>query len=142
MDWPVIYRRKVRYSDSDAQGIVFNANYLAYFDDAIADYFEAIGYPGHELHQTGHEVLVAHAEIDFLIPQRIGDQLAVGVRVADIGTTSMRFVLEAWNEATGATVVRGHEIYVLVDDQSFQKVPVPAFLVAAIAQLQGPFEDG
>ncbi|HSF84481.1 MAG TPA: thioesterase family protein [Acidimicrobiia bacterium] len=137
MDWPVIYRRKVRYSDSDAQGIVFNANYLAYFDDAIADYFEALGYPGHELHRTGHEVLVAHAEVDFLTPGRIGDELAVGVRVDRIGTTSVRFVLEAWNETTRAPVVRGHEIYVLVDHETFQKKPVPQFFIDAIERLQG-----
>ena len=141
MDWPVIYHRKVRYSDSDAQGIVFNANYLAYFDDAIADYFEAAGYPGHELHETGHEVLVAHAEVDFVAPARIGDKLAVGVRVNRIGTTSVRFALEVWNETSGAAVVRGHEIYVLVDAQTFEKKPVPAFFRDAIERLQGPVAE-
>ncbi len=140
MDWPVVYRRKVRYSDSDAQGIVFNANYLAYFDDAIADYFEAVGYPGHQLHATGHEVLVAHAEIDFLAPGRIGDELAVGVCVDRIGTTSLRFLLEAWNEATEATVVRGHEIYVVVDAESFEKKPVPRFFIEAVERLQGSLD--
>lgn len=141
MEWPVVYRRKVRYSDSDAQGIVFNANYLVYFDDAIADYFHAVGFPGHELSETGHEVLTAHAEVDFVNPGRIGDELAIGVRVARIGTTSMRFDLEVWNETTAATVVRGHEIYVVVDSDTFAKKPVPAFMVEAVERLQGPLES-
>lgn len=141
MDWPLVYRRKVRYSDSDAQGIVFNANYLAYFDDAITDYFEAIGYPGYELHETGHEVLVAHAEVDFVAPGRIGESLAIGVRVDRIGNTSVRFGLEVWNEESGATVARGHEIYVLVDAATFEKRPVPEFLVEAVTRFQGPTPD-
>ncbi len=141
IDWPVVYRRKVRYSDSDAQGIVFNANYLVYFDDAIADYFEAMGLPGHELHQKGYEVLVAHAEIDFVTPGRIGDQLSIGVGVDRIGTTSVRFVLEVRNEATGAAVVRGHEIYVIVDATTFEKRPVPPFFAEAVTRLQGALQD-
>lgn len=141
MDWPVVYRRKVRYSDSDAQGIVFNANYLVYFDDAIADYFEAMGLPGHELHEKGYEVLVAHAEVDFVAPGRIGDELSVGVGVDRIGTTSVRFLLEVRNEATGSTVVRGHEIYVIVDATTFEKQPVPQFLAEAVTRLQGPVQD-
>ena len=43
MDFPVTYVRRVRFSDSDAQGIVFNGNYLTYFDDTITDYFDALG---------------------------------------------------------------------------------------------------
>ena len=82
-------------------------------------------------------MLVAHAEVDFLTPGRIGDELAVGVRVDRIGTTSVRFVLEAWNETTRAPVVRGHEIYVLVDHETFQKKPVPQFFIDAIERLQG-----
>ena len=140
MDWPVVYRRKVRYSDSDAQGIVFNANYLAYFDDAIADYFDAIGLRGHELHRSGFEVLVAHAEVDFVTPARIGDELAVGVRVDRCGNTSVRFGLEAWKETTGETVVSGHEIYVFVDAARFEKRPVPAAFIDAAERIQGQLE--
>jgi len=33
MDWPVTYRRKIRFSDTDAQGTVFNGNYATYIDD-------------------------------------------------------------------------------------------------------------
>jgi YbgC/YbaW family acyl-CoA thioester hydrolase len=137
MDWPVVYQRKVRYSDSDSQGVVFNANYLAYFDDALADYFEALGYPGHELAGHGYEVLVAHAELDYLAPARIGDALAVGCRAARIGTKSIRFDLEVWDETTNSAVVRGHEIYVTVDAETFASREVPPFLRTAIAKLQG-----
>src|SRR5690606_25712703 len=46
MDFPVVYRRRVRYSDADAQKIVFNANYSVYFDDTLTDYLDAAGLGG------------------------------------------------------------------------------------------------
>jgi acyl-CoA thioester hydrolase len=138
MDWPVIYRRKVRYSDTDAQGIVFNANYLRYFDDTITDYFDAIGLTPAEFTGSGHDIVLAHAEVDYLGPARIGDVLVTGTRVAAIGTTSVRFDVETRNEATGSVVVRGELVQVIVDATTFQKKPVPRFFIEAIERLQGP----
>ena len=39
-----IYSLRVRYSEVDPQGIVFNAHYLTYFDCAITEYYRKIGY--------------------------------------------------------------------------------------------------
>lgn len=33
---------RVRYSEVDAQAVVFNAHYLTYFDTAITEYFRAL----------------------------------------------------------------------------------------------------
>ena len=35
---------RVRYSEIDGQGVVFNAHYLTYFDTTITEYFRALGY--------------------------------------------------------------------------------------------------
>ena len=40
-----IYSRRVRFSDTDCQGHVFNANYFVYFDDAVTDFLEQAGIP-------------------------------------------------------------------------------------------------
>ncbi len=137
MDFPVVYRRKVRFSDSDAQGVVFNANYLAYWDDAITDYFEATGVPWDDLTARGFDLLLAHADIDFRSAGRIGDTLATGARVAKVGTTSLTFELRTWAEADDRTVVEGHEVQVIVDAATHRPVAVPGFLTDAVARLQG-----
>ena len=56
MENPVEYRRKVRYSDTDAQGIVFNGNYFTYMDDAFTDYLEAMGLGGGGLVDRGFDI--------------------------------------------------------------------------------------
>ena len=35
MPAPFVHRLRVRYGECDAQGVVFNANYLMYFDVAL-----------------------------------------------------------------------------------------------------------
>ncbi len=140
MDFPVTYQRKVRFSDSDAQGIVFNGNYLTYFDDTITDYFDALGIPWDEFTGRGYEMVLARAEVDFRSSARIGDVLLTGARVARIGTTSVVFELRTWELESGRTVVEGREVQVVVDAETFQKTPVPDFFVEAVERLQGPVE--
>lgn len=135
MDWPVTYVRKVRYSDTDAQGIVFNGNYATYFDDTLTDLFDEIGYQWGEV-----EVVLGRMEIDYRSPARLGETLVTGARVEKIGTTSMTIRLLTWEEASGRPVAEGKQIQVVVSGEDFRPVPVPADLVAAIEAVQGAVE--
>ncbi|HSJ36314.1 MAG TPA: thioesterase family protein [Acidimicrobiia bacterium] len=135
MDWPVTYVRKVRYSDTDAQGIVFNGNYATYFDDTLTDLFDEIGYPWGEV-----EVVLGRMEIDYRSPARLGDTLVTGARVEKIGNTSMTIRLLTWEEGSGRPVAEGKQIQVVVSGEDFRPVPVPADLVAAIEAMQGAVE--
>ena len=137
MDWPVTYTRKVRFSDSDAQGIVFNGNYLTYFDDVITDYFDAIGLPWDEFKARGYDIVLGHVEIDFRSPGRIGSTLVTGARVTKVGRSSITFELQTWDEESGGVVADGKGIQVVVDHETLRPVPVPDFFVDAVTELQG-----
>ncbi|HEX7097708.1 MAG TPA: thioesterase family protein [Acidimicrobiia bacterium] len=136
MDWPVTYRRKVRYSDTDAQGIVFNGNYARYFDDTLTDFFDLIGYEFGEV-----EVVLARLEIDYRSPARLGETLVTGARVARFGNTSLVVELTTWEEASERIVAEGKQIQVTVDGKDFRPIPVPPELRAAIEAVQGAVGD-
>lgn len=131
----VTYTRKVRYSDSDAQGHVFNVNYFTYFDDAITDWMDAAVGKSHI--EDGYEIFLAHAECDFKSPAHLGDTLVTTARVEKIGNTSLVFALETREEADGRLVVSGKEIYVTVDRTTHKPIPVPEKLRAATIRLDG-----
>lgn len=133
MDWPVTYRRKIRYSDTDAQGIVFNGNYATYFDDTITDLFDLVGYEWGEV-----EIVLARMEIDFRSPARLGERVATGARVDRIGRTSLTIRLASWEEETARVVADATQTQVVVSGDDFRPVPVPEDLVAAIEAVQGP----
>lgn len=135
MDWPVTYSRKVRYSDTDAQGIVFNANFATYFDDTVTDLYELIGYRWGEV-----EIVLGRLEIDYRSPGRFGETLVTGARVERVGKTSMTLRLVTWEERTGRVVAEASQIQVTVSGEDFRPVPVPDDLVEAIVSVQGPFD--
>lgn len=135
MDWVVTYERKVRYSDTDAQGIVFNGNYATYFDDTLTDLFDLIGYRWDTV-----EVVLGRMEIDFRSPARLGETIVTGARVEGIGNTSFIVRLATWDKATERVVAEARQIQVAVSAEDFRPMAVPADLVAAIEGVQGPFE--
>jgi acyl-CoA thioester hydrolase len=100
---PFVHRLRVRYGECDPQGIVFNANYLAYFDVAFTELWrEAVG-PWQEMVERGVDAVVAHAEIDFRGPARFDDVLALTARVVRLGRTAI---------TTEIDVMRGEELLV------------------------------
>ena len=137
MDFPVTYRRKMRFSDTDAQGIVFNGNYATYIDDAVTDYCESLGFKWSEFQEKGYDMVLGRSEIDFRSAARYGDVLVTGARIARIGKTSVIFTVKSWIEGDERTVIDAKLVQVIVDRATFAPKAVPQFFVDAVEKLQG-----
>ena len=87
------HRLRVRWAEADAQGIVFNPNYFLYFDVGMTEYMRAIGYayPG-GMRAQGTDLFTVNANADFKASALYDDLIDVGVRVALIGRTSVKFL--------------------------------------------------
>jgi acyl-CoA thioester hydrolase len=118
--------QKIRYSDCDPQGIVFNGNYPRYWDDALTDWLEDAGYGGPELGGSGVEIVTARLEMDFKASAGLGAILETEIGVEKIGNTSMTLGVTTRRTSDGEVVVEGKEIVVFVDPKSFRPVSVPA----------------
>ncbi len=127
------HRQKVRFRDTDCQGHVFNANYFAYFDDAITDFLEASGVPYPALTERGHDLVLVRAECDFRSSAVLGEELVIHVAVEAFGRTSMTFALRCEEAGSGRTVAEGREVYVVLDHPTVRPAPVPGYLRAALS---------
>src|ERR1700722_12233338 len=86
---PFVYRLRVRYGEGDPQGVLFNANYLAYVDHTITEVWRAAdGGDGAMLGQ-GAAVARASANPRFLGSARFDDELTIEASVTNLGTTSV-----------------------------------------------------
>jgi acyl-CoA thioester hydrolase len=130
MSFPVTYERRVRYADVDSQGIVFNGNYLIYYDDAITDLFLAAGMTADVTHAAGYDVVTAHASVDFKATATLFETLEVGVRIGRIGATSITFEIES--RVGDRVTTKGKVVYVTVDSRTFRPTPVPDEFIAAM----------
>ena len=82
-----VYRHRVpiRYGEVDLQGVVFNAHYLAYCDDASDTWFRAaLG----RFESLGWDPMVVKAVVEWQGSAGVGDVLDIAVRVGRWGTTS------------------------------------------------------
>src|SRR5260370_38176784 len=86
---PFVHELRVRYGECDPQGIVFNANYLLYFDVAFTELWRAAVGPWQEMVSKGVDAVVAEANLNFRSPARFDDQLGLRVEVAHLGRTAL-----------------------------------------------------
>ncbi len=122
---------RVRYSECDAQGCVFNAQYLAYFDLAITELWrEAFG--GYEwMTAEGVDMMVAEASVRYRAPVRFDEWIEVTVAVERMGETSMTtaYMVGCGEEPRAEGWLR----HVFVDAQRFTKCEIPAAVRAGLA---------
>ncbi len=117
--------QKIRYSDCDPQGIVFNANFARYWDDAVTDWFEELGFGGTELGGIDVDVVTARLEIDFKAAAKLGDTLVTETAVERIGDTSLTVLVTTSRQSDSQIVAAGKAIYVFVDPAEFRPITVP-----------------
>ncbi len=121
---PFRHTVRVRYSECDLQGIVFNANYLTYVDDALTELWRATvpgGYSG--MVESGVDMVVGEANIRYLAPARLDDLLDLDVAVARLGTTGLTLAVAIGCGGHALTEVTIRYVFVTAKDGD--KVPIP-----------------
>lgn len=86
-DFAFLHPLRVRWNECDAQGIVFNVNYLLYYDIAVWEWTRALGYASWN---TAPEFVTARVESDFKGSAVFDDSLEIGIRAGRFGTKSFR----------------------------------------------------
>ena len=136
-DYRFYHTLRVRFADTDMQGIVFNGNYLTYYDVAWTEYFRALGITWKDLIEMGADTALARTTIEFKAPARFDDILEIWVRVSKIGNTSLIFDFEIYPEGDERLIGAASSLYVCVDPKSFKPVRAPDHLRALISEFEG-----
>ncbi len=88
---------RIYWEDTDAGGIVFYANYLKFFERARTEWLRALGVHQRALReQVGGMFVVAGAELKYLRPARLDDELIVTARLQAAGRAGMVLAQQAF----------------------------------------------
>ncbi|MES2027694.1 MAG: thioesterase family protein [Pseudomonadota bacterium] len=116
---------RVRYSEIDGQGVVFNAHYLTYFDTTITEYFRALGYDQFaDAKASGVDFHVVKSVIEYKAPILFDQELDVAARVARIGNSSLVFELGIFPRAGDHLFATGEIVWVNTDQATHRPVPI------------------
>jgi len=128
---------RVRFADTDLQAIVFNANYLTYYDVAWTEYLRAVGFEWKDLLALGVDTVLARTTMEFKSPAKFDEILEVHTRVSKIGTTSLVFEFEIYPQGEDRLVNSANSLYVCVDPKTLKSTPVPERLRQRITEFEG-----
>ena len=127
---------RVRFGETDLQGVVFNANYLLYVDTAQMDYLRTIGVPYFDMLERGYDIVIVDASLQFLAPARFDEVLHVYARIYDIGNSSIKMDYEIYEAESERFVARSQTAYVIIDRESQKPVRVPPYIRRAVREFE------
>jgi len=123
-DFSLVHPLRVRWAEVDMQHVVFNANYLMYFDVAIAEYWRAIAKNAERDFRDEYMKLYSvKAAIEYHGSARYDELIDIGCRLASLGRSSMTFAFGIWRGADH--LVSGELVYVHVEPGSRKGTPIP-----------------
>ncbi len=123
---PFCHRIRPRYAEVDQQGVVFNAHWLTYFDDACTRFFDVLGYVPKESFFEAFDFMIVKAVLEWVGPAGFDDVVDIVVEPSRLGTKS--FDLRYRASVEGRPACTGVITYVSVTPSTHESAPMPAEL--------------
>jgi acyl-CoA thioester hydrolase len=125
-----------RWLDNDAYGHLNNTVYYSFFDTAVNRYLVEAG--ALDIERSPVIGLVVETQCNYFAPLGFPQAVEVGLRVAHMGSSSVRYELGVFAAGAGEAAAQGHFVHVYVDRQSRRPALLPAPLTQALDRLRIP----
>lgn len=132
-EYPYHMPIQTRWMDNDVYGHVNNVTYYSYFDTAVNGYLIERG--ALDIQKSTVIGLVVETSCRYRAPLSFPDAITAGIRVARLGTTSVRYEIALFRSGESEAAAEGHFIHVYVDRETRRPVPLPEPLKAALLPL-------
>lgn len=126
---------RVRFAETDAQGIAHHASFVVWLEVARVAYLEAFAGGYGAIRERGIEALTTEVHVRYHRAASFDDVLTVWTRCT--GLRGARFRYEYALERSGELVADGYTNHAIVDRDSYRPTRVPDWLAAAIVRAEG-----
>lgn len=123
-----------RWGDNDIYGHVNNVVYYSWFDTAVNAHLIEAG--ALDIHQGGVIGLVIETQCNYFAPLAFPQTVWAGLRVAHLGTSSVRYEVGLFADGEDLSAACGHFVHVYVDRQTRRPVPLPDRLKTTLETLR------
>ncbi len=117
---------KVRFREVDLMGVVNNAVYFSYFEDARIDYLNTLKskFTLNEFLEGNNFVIMAHNECDYIKPLVMNDTVTVYTKINYIKKSSFGFLHLVTNQKN-EIIAKGGGVFVYIDKGTMKSKPLP-----------------
>ena len=126
------YYLRVRYSECDAQKVVFNANYGDYVGIAVTEFLRSLPVDHDMIDGSTIDYQVVKQTLEWRSPARFDEVLEVSVAVSHIGTTSFTTSTGFRVAGENRVVALAETVRVLMDPETMTKLVIPDYLRLAL----------
>ncbi len=131
------YSFRVRYSEVDAQGIVFNAHYLTYFDSAMTEYLRNLKYDYvKEVEERNEDFHTVKTLVEYKHRIKFDQIIDVCLKVIKIGRSSLTFYIEIHPNNEDFLLASGEVIWVNANQTSHKPTELSEDLCNQIRNLE------
>ena len=123
-----------RWMDNDAYGHVNNVVYYSFFDTVVNRWL--IDQGALDIHHGAVIGLVIETHCNYFAPLEFPQIVDAGLRVAHVGTSSVRYEVGLFARDEPLAAAAGHFVHVYVDRATRRPTPLPPALLAALQPLR------
>ena len=116
---------RVRYAETDAEGVVYYANYFVYMEVGRANYFRALGFDPTQHEHSGRGIVITEATCRYHAPARFDDRLIVRAWVENVRRSNFTFVYEIVHGDDRRLIAKGRTVQVFVDLHAMRPIRLP-----------------
>src|SRR5919201_3061803 len=133
-EFPFAYRQRVRFGETDMQGVVYYANYLLYAEVGRFAYLQHCGFDyRRDLLERGLDFTIASASVRYLAPLRYPDEFDIRVRCGEVRHSSWRFEYLI-TKTDGTVCAQVDTAQVVIDRATGRPARIPAALAERLRQ--------
>ena len=88
---------RIYFEDTDAQGLVYNSNYLKYLERGRTEFLRNMGYDQKELLKNGIIFVVKKVNLDFIKAAELDDIIEIKSKILEVKNVSFTFHQEIFD---------------------------------------------
>ena len=124
-DFQAFWEATVTYYELDPQGVMHNANHVAFFDQAITAYFKHVNYDYFkDIDETKKDFHTVQVLVQYHKPLHFEDTVEIGTKIKNIGNTSMTWIMGMFNKNSGDLVSSCEAVHVYTDQTTMKPTPI------------------
>ncbi|MAE33544.1 MAG: thioesterase [Actinobacteria bacterium] len=132
-DFEAFWEATVRYYELDPQGVMHNANHVALFDQAITSYYKHVNYDYmSDIEETKKDFHTVQVLAQYNKPLYFDQDIEIGVKVKEIGNSSMTWIMGMFLKETGDLVSSCEAVHVYTDQTTMKPTPITDELKAKL----------
>ena len=134
---PLVIPVEIRFADIDKLGHVNNAVYLSYFEQARLSYFQQV--IGANIDWSENGIILARAEINYILPVNLEDNIIVEISCSRTGTKSFDLEYKLFKQSGDKNILatEGKTIMVCYNYKASQTIAIPVNWANKIRVFEG-----